>query len=55
MTKLVQQTVLADKTIAALDETRWKSTGLHKLTGVLEPVELFAFRCSRTRAAEAAE
>ena len=55
MTKLVQQTVLADKTIAALDETRWKSTGLHKLAGVLEPVELFAFRCSRTRAAEAAE
>ncbi|MEM9277185.1 MAG: adenylate/guanylate cyclase domain-containing protein [Pseudomonadota bacterium] len=44
MTKLVQQTVLADKTIASFDKARWKSTGMHKLDGVLEPVELFAFQ-----------
>ncbi|MEM9331181.1 MAG: adenylate/guanylate cyclase domain-containing protein [Pseudomonadota bacterium] len=44
MTKLVQQTVLADKTVASFDEERWKSTGMHKLDGVLEPVELFAFQ-----------
>jgi class 3 adenylate cyclase len=44
MTKLVQQTVLADKSVASFDEERWKSTGMHKLDGVLEPVELFAFQ-----------
>ncbi|MEM7067649.1 MAG: adenylate/guanylate cyclase domain-containing protein [Pseudomonadota bacterium] len=51
MTKLIQQPVLADKTIASLDEMRWKSTGKHKLDGVLEEVELFAFQCAQTLAA----
>ncbi|MEM7214205.1 MAG: adenylate/guanylate cyclase domain-containing protein [Pseudomonadota bacterium] len=51
MTKLIQQTVLADATIASFDQKRWKSTGMHKLEGMLDPVELFAFQCSQTLAA----
>ena len=51
MTKLIQQTVLADKTIASFDSKRWKSTGMHKLQGVLEPIELFAFQCAHSRQA----
>ena len=55
MTKLIQQPVLADKTIASLDSKRWKSTGSHKLAGVLDEVELYAFQCAQTLASAAAE
>jgi len=44
LTKLLQQPVLAGKRIAQFDESRWRSVGAHKLDGVLDPVELFAFR-----------
>lgn len=44
MTKLLQQPVLAGKTLANLGPDRWKSLGDHKLEGKLDPVELFAFR-----------
>lgn len=54
MTKELQQNVLADATIASLDSKRWKSKGTHKMPGILEPLELFAFQCAHTRA-EAAE
>jgi len=50
MTKQLQQGVLADISIASLDDKRWKSCGKHKLDGVLDPIELFAFRCANTRA-----
>lgn len=53
ITKFIQQPVLADRTIASFDEKRWKSTGEHKLEGMLDPVELFAFQCAKTRAAAA--
>ena len=44
LTKLLQQPVLAGKRIAELDDKRWRSVGAHKLDGVLDPVELFAFQ-----------
>ena len=44
MTKLLQQPVLAGGNLASLAPERWKSVGEHKLEGVLDPVELFAFR-----------
>ena len=53
MTKQLQQTVLADSTIASLDDKRWKSAGKHKLSGMLEPLELYSFQCAHTRAAAA--
>ncbi len=43
MTKLLQQTVLAGRTLAELNPERWKSVGKHKLEGVMDPQELFAF------------
>ena len=46
MTKLHQQPVLAGGGLARLDEKRWRSIGEHKLEGVLDPVELFAFNCA---------
>jgi len=45
MTKLLQSKVLADKTFAELDSSRWKSLGEHKLDGVLHEKELFSFQC----------
>jgi len=44
MTKLLQTPVLAGGPLAALSPELWKSVGEHKLEGVLDPVELFAFR-----------
>lgn len=44
MTKLLQSKVLADKTFAELDLSRWKSVGEHKLDGVLVEKELFSFQ-----------
>ena len=44
MTKLLQQPVLAGRTLAILGPDRWKSLGEHKLEGKLDPIELFAFR-----------
>ncbi|MEZ5870321.1 MAG: adenylate/guanylate cyclase domain-containing protein [Nitratireductor sp.] len=46
MTKLLQQPVLAGGGLARLDQKRWRSIGEHKLEGVLDPVELFAFNCA---------
>ncbi len=43
MTKLLQQPVLADEVMAKLMPNHWKPVGEHKLTGVLEPVSLFAY------------
>ncbi len=43
MTKLLQQPVLADSGFANLSSENWKSMGEHKLDGVLEPLELFAY------------
>ena len=43
MTKLLQQPVLAGAKLARLNPVRWRTVGEHKLDGVLEPVELFAF------------
>ncbi len=53
MTKELQQTVLADFSIASLDDKRWKSVGEHKLSGVMEPIDLYAFQCAHTRAVAA--
>jgi adenylate cyclase len=44
MTKYLQQPVLAGGGLARLGPEYWRSVGAHKLEGVLEPVELFAFR-----------
>lgn len=44
MTKLLQQPVLSGASLAHMAPERWKSMGEHKLDGVLDPVELFAFR-----------
>ena len=44
MTKYLQQPVLASADMASLAPERWKSVGEHKLDGVLDPIELFAFR-----------
>lgn len=44
MTKMLQQPVLAGRKLASLNPERWRTLGDHKLDGVLEPVELFAFR-----------
>jgi len=46
MTKLLQHPVLASGKFASLDPDRWKSVGEHKLDGVAEPLELYAFQCS---------
>jgi adenylate cyclase len=46
MTKLLQQPVLSGSRLAQLHPERWRSVGEHKLDGVLEPVELFAFRAA---------
>lgn len=43
MTKFLQQTVLSGAALAKLNPDRWRSIGEHKLEGVLDPVELFAF------------
>ena len=43
MTKLLQQPVLSGVGLARLNPERWRSIGAHKLDGVLDPVELFAF------------
>lgn len=45
MTKLLQQPVLAGSGLAGLNPERWRSMGAHKLDGMLDPVELFAFKC----------
>jgi adenylate cyclase len=47
LTKLLQQPVLAGRRVAQFDESRWRSVGAHKLEGVLDPVELFAFRMAQ--------
>jgi adenylate cyclase len=44
MTKLLQQPVLAGERLARIGPERWRSVGAHKLDGMLEPMELFAFR-----------
>ncbi len=44
MTKLLQQPVLSGRKLAQLNPERWRSLGEHKLDGVLEPMELYAFR-----------
>lgn len=44
MTKLLQKPVLSGGALARLQPSRWDSVGSHKLDGVLDPVELFAFR-----------
>jgi adenylate cyclase len=44
MTKLLQRPVLSGRRFAELDQALWRSVGNHKLEGVLDPVELFAFR-----------
>lgn len=44
MTKLLQQPVLSGGTLAELQPDRWRSVGAHKLDGVLDPVELYAFK-----------
>jgi adenylate cyclase len=44
MTKLLQQPVLAGHGLASLVPERWRSLGEHKLEGVLDPMELFAFQ-----------
>ncbi len=44
MTKFLQQPVLAAKNMAELHPERWQSAGVHKLEGILEPVELFGYR-----------
>lgn len=44
MTKMLQQPVLSGKRLATLNPERWRSLGEHKLDGVLEPMELYAFR-----------
>lgn len=44
MTKLLQQPVLSGGKLAQLHPERWKSVGEHKLDGVLDPVELYAFK-----------
>lgn len=46
MTKLLQQPVLAGGNLASLAPERWKSLGEHKLEGVLDPLELFAFKAA---------
>ena len=46
MTKFLQKPVLAGKKLASLAPKRWQSVGPHKLEGVLEPVELFSFKCA---------
>ncbi len=46
MTKMLQQPVLSGKRLAALNPERWRSLGEHKLDGVLEPMELYAFRAN---------
>ncbi len=51
MTKFLQQPVLASSKFASLDPDRWKSVGEHKLEGVLDPAELFSFKCSQAMAA----
>ncbi len=51
MTKFLQQPVLASHKFASLDPGRWKSMGEHKLEGVLDPAELFSFKCSQQMAA----
>lgn len=51
MTKFLQQPVLASSKFASLDPDRWKSVGEHKLEGVLDPAELFSFKCSQQMAA----
>ncbi len=43
MTKLLQRTALAGKDIAQIAPDNWTSVGSHKLEGMLDPVELFAF------------
>jgi len=47
MTKLLQQPVLAGGGLAGLNPERWRSVGAHKLDGLLDPVELFAFNFAR--------
>jgi adenylate cyclase len=44
MTKMLQQPVLSGGALANLVPDRWRSLGEHKLEGVLDPVELFAFQ-----------
>jgi adenylate cyclase len=46
MTKLLQQPVLSGARFAQLNPERWRSLGEHKLEGVLDPMELFAFRAA---------
>lgn len=46
MTKFLQKPVLAGKKLASLEPERWQSMGPHKLEGVLEPAELFSFKCA---------
>lgn len=43
MTKYLQQPILSSAALARLNPERWRSVGEHKLDGVLDPVELFAF------------
>lgn len=54
MTKLLQQPVLSSAGLARLNPERWTSIGAHKLDGVLDPVELYAFKGSASTGAEAA-
>ncbi|MCG6859216.1 MAG: adenylate/guanylate cyclase domain-containing protein [Salaquimonas sp.] len=51
MTKLLQQPVLSGAGLAKLNPERWRSVGTHKLDGVLDPVELFAFNGCAAKAA----
>lgn len=46
MTKFLQQPVLSGAGLARLNPERWRSVGEHKLDGVLDLVELFAFQAS---------
>ncbi len=46
MTKMLQQPVLSGAKLANLNPERWRTLGQHKLDGVLDPVELFAFRAA---------
>ena len=54
MTKLLQQPVLSSAGLARLNPERWTSIGAHKLDGVLDPVELYAFKGPASTGAEAA-
>ncbi len=47
MTKLLQKPILSGAGLARLNPERWHSIGEHKLEGVLDPVELFAFNCAK--------